>query len=207
MVIAVDFDGTLCESCWPEIGRANEGLIEWLRRCRESGDKLILWTCREEKLLDDALAWCRAWGLEFDSVNDNLPERIAQYGNNCRKVGADIYLDDKAATPVSLGWQRALPPEKWWEAPKDERTAGKGRADGSGRRDADPVPEAREQSGPDGWWNQPTKVYSIGPVLQKKANGKADPRRVDIENGYIAPWKRGFRSRLRWCWAFLRNKE
>lgn len=30
-IIAVDFDGTLCENKWPEIGAANEELIEYLR--------------------------------------------------------------------------------------------------------------------------------------------------------------------------------
>lgn len=207
MVIAVDFDGTLCEARWPEIGKANEGLIEWLRQCRESGDKLILWTCREEKLLDDALAWCKAWGLEFDSVNDNLPERIAQYGNNCRKVSADIYLDDKAATPVWLGWQRCFPPDRWWDAPREKRTAGENPGNETRRAGDGGNSATEDRDGPDGWWNQPTKVYNIGPVLRENANGKTDPRRVDIENGYIAPWKRGFLSRLRWCRAFLRNKE
>ena len=51
-VIAVDFDGTLCVSQWPEIGEENYGLIEWLKECRSKGDKVILFTCREDDLLD-----------------------------------------------------------------------------------------------------------------------------------------------------------
>ena len=31
----------------------------------------------------------------FDAVNENLPERIALYNNDCRKIGADYYIDDK----------------------------------------------------------------------------------------------------------------
>ena len=77
-VIAVDFDGTICRSKWPDIGEANNGLIEWLKACRENGDKLILYTCREGDMLRAALMWCIARGLEFDAVNDNLPERIQQ---------------------------------------------------------------------------------------------------------------------------------
>lgn len=95
-VIAVDFDGTICRSKWPDIGEANNGLIEWLKACRENGDKLILYTCREGDMLRAALMWCIARGLEFDAVNDNLPERIQQYGGNSRKISADIYLDDRA---------------------------------------------------------------------------------------------------------------
>lgn len=95
-VIAVDFDGTLCVSQWPEIGEANGGLIEWLKDCRRNGDKLILFTCREGKLLENALKWCEVRGLEFDAVNNNLPETVNRYGDNPRKVSADIYLDDRA---------------------------------------------------------------------------------------------------------------
>lgn len=31
-IIAVDFDGTLCENKWPEIGEANEDMIYYLRK-------------------------------------------------------------------------------------------------------------------------------------------------------------------------------
>lgn len=96
MIIAVDFDGTLCESAWPEIGEANTDVIEELKRRKAGGDKVILWTCRVGSMLEDAVAWCKAMGIELDAVNENLPEKIAQYGNNCRKVSADEYWDDKS---------------------------------------------------------------------------------------------------------------
>ena len=102
MTIAVDFDGTLCENDWPMIGEAHDELILWLRRRRLMGDKLILWTCREGALLDEAVLWCLNRGLKFDAVNDNLPEEIEKYGNNCRKVNADVYLDDKNRTVIEV---------------------------------------------------------------------------------------------------------
>ena len=98
-IIAVDFDGTLCKNCWPDIGEPNYELIDYLRNCHYSGVKLILWTCREGELLDKAVAWCEERGLFFDAVNDNIPESIEKYGNNCRKVSADIYIDDRADGP------------------------------------------------------------------------------------------------------------
>lgn len=101
MVYAVDFDGTLCVDRYPEIGEPRERVIEAVRRLRcECGGRLILWTCREGDQLARALQWCYAHGLDFDAVNDNLPEHIARYGNNCRKVYADAYIDDRNALDV-----------------------------------------------------------------------------------------------------------
>ena len=98
MVFAVDFDGTLSFGQWPEVGVANEGLIDFLKKRKNQGDKLILWTCREGETLDKAVAWCHEHGLEFDAVNDNLPEIVEQYQWNSRKISCDFYIDDKAIT-------------------------------------------------------------------------------------------------------------
>lgn len=97
-IIAVDFDGCLCENKWPEIGKPNEAIIRQLLAEREWGAKLILWTCREGKMLAEAVEWCKGFGLEFDAINENLPEMNAMYGNDSRKIGADEYWDDKAVT-------------------------------------------------------------------------------------------------------------
>ncbi|MFR0848269.1 MAG: hypothetical protein ACLSG9_10200 [Eubacterium sp.] len=40
--IAVDFDGTLCYSKWPELGQPNHALIEYLQEWKRNGNKLIL---------------------------------------------------------------------------------------------------------------------------------------------------------------------
>ena len=100
--IAVDFDGTLCYSSWPELGAPNAPLIEYLKRWRADGNKLILWTCRAGEALDRAVAWCSDQQLTFDAVNDNLPEIIAEYGNNSRKITCDYYIDDRAVLPESI---------------------------------------------------------------------------------------------------------
>ena len=96
MIVAVDFDGCLCENRWPDIGKVNQPVINELVRRQTEGDRLILWTCREGLMLDAAIMWCLNHGLRFDAINDNLPENIDRYGNNCRKVYADEYWDDKS---------------------------------------------------------------------------------------------------------------
>lgn len=98
-VIAVDFDGVLCADRWPEIGEAYGAVIEAAKEERRRGAALILWTCRCGAALREAVAWCEDRGLVFDAVNENLPERIAVYGTESRKVSADEYWDDRAKTP------------------------------------------------------------------------------------------------------------
>ncbi|MEL4105638.1 hypothetical protein AAFA46_02185 [Oscillospiraceae bacterium WX1] len=95
MVYAVDFDGTLCVNAFPDIGAPRHHIIDFIKKCQARGDRIILWTCRSGPALDAAVTWCRAHGLEFDAVNDNLAENIACYNNNSRKVCADFYIDDR----------------------------------------------------------------------------------------------------------------
>ena len=99
-IIAVDFDGTLCFSAWPDVGEPNNPLISYLKRQQKAGNKLILWTCRSGAALDKAVSWCREVAdLEFDAVNDNVQEVIDYYGNNSREISCDIYIDDRACVP------------------------------------------------------------------------------------------------------------
>ena len=106
-IIAVDFDGTLCTDCFPKIGQPNTALIELLKGLRRQGRQIILWTCRCGNQLEEAVEWCRKWELEFDAVNENLPEIIERYGSDGRKIYADVYIDDKSCFP--------------WEVNKDEK--------------------------------------------------------------------------------------
>lgn len=93
-IIAVDFDGTLCENKYPDIGEPNMELIDFLMNCQLNGDKVILWTCRNEKQTKAAVEWCSEKGLVFDAVNENLPEIITEFGGDTRKIFANIYIDD-----------------------------------------------------------------------------------------------------------------
>ncbi len=89
-IIAVDFDGTLCESRFPEIGQPHYELIDLLKRYRD-GVTLILWTCRVGDRLEEAVRWCREKGLEFDYVNENARESVERWGVDSRKIHADLY--------------------------------------------------------------------------------------------------------------------
>lgn len=94
-IIAVDFDGTLCYSNWPDLGEPNLKLIHYLLEWKKQGNKLILWTCRAGEALANAVEWCKQYELTFDAINDNLPEIIEYYGNNSRKISCDYFIDDR----------------------------------------------------------------------------------------------------------------
>ena len=96
MIIAVDFDGTLADTDATRIYTANQNLIAKLIILRQKGNKVILWTCRDGERLNEAIEFCRKYGLEFDAVNDNLPKYKA-LGLNPRKIFANIYIDDAAS--------------------------------------------------------------------------------------------------------------
>lgn len=95
-IIAIDFDGVLFTEAYPAVGMPIAPNINRAKNERENGALLILWTCREGKELADAVAACKAAGLEFDAVNDNVPELKEAFGTNPRKVGATEYWDDRA---------------------------------------------------------------------------------------------------------------
>ncbi len=101
-IVAVDFDQTLCFDKFPGVDNINTHAVEVLKKYRERGGKLILWTCRHDKPLEDAVEALRKLGLEFDAVNANIPEHAEQWKaktgdeNFSQKVYADLYIDDKA---------------------------------------------------------------------------------------------------------------
>lgn len=96
MVIAVDFDGTIVEHRYPEIGEERPFAIETLKMLIRDRHQLILWSVREGKLLDDAVEWCRQRGVEFWAVNRDYPEETTDNNQGfSRKIKADIFIDDR----------------------------------------------------------------------------------------------------------------
>lgn len=105
-IIAVDFDGTLCENKYPDIGSPNVDLISWLRIMQAYGAKIILWTCRSKKRLKQAVEWSKKNGLQFDAVNKNVKEAKKIFGGDSRKIYADMYIDDKNSNVLQLPFKR-----------------------------------------------------------------------------------------------------
>ena len=107
--VAVDFDGTLCADAFPEVGAPNRAVIDYVKRLAADGSKIILYTSRENgtrKLLDEAVAFCKAQEIPLYAVNENPGNphaaKIGLKPSNLVMVYADLYIDDKAINPAKI---------------------------------------------------------------------------------------------------------
>lgn len=103
MIVCVDFDGTIAEHEFPEIGAPVPGAFEWMKKWQAAGARLILWTMRSDgrtgsgkengPVLTDAVEFCRGHGVEFYAVNAN-PDQCGW--TTSPKAYAHVYVDDAA---------------------------------------------------------------------------------------------------------------
>lgn len=96
MTIAIDFDGTIVEHKYPKIGDEIPFATDTLKMLIKDGHRLILWSVREGDLLQEAVDWCHARGVEFWAVNKDYPEEEKDKNNHfSRKLKADMFIDDR----------------------------------------------------------------------------------------------------------------
>jgi len=95
MIIAVDFDGTIVEHAYPEIGKPIPFAIETLLQLQKDGHKLILWTVRRGRLLQEAVDYCAERGLYFFAENENYRGETVEREEFSRKLKADMFIDDR----------------------------------------------------------------------------------------------------------------
>lgn len=94
MILAVDFDGTIVEHRYPKIGKEIPFASMTLKKLHEEGHRLVLWTYRSGKELEEAITFCENKGIEFYAINRNYPEEVMD-DNISRKILADVYIDDR----------------------------------------------------------------------------------------------------------------
>lgn len=127
--IAVDFDGTIVEDRYPGIGKPQLFAFETLKALQQQQHQLILWTVREGKALQEALDFCKKYGVEFYAVNKNFPEEVLE-PEQSRKLNVDYFIDDRNIGGF-LGWSKVwellgnnpveytLPKKSFWEKLKE----------------------------------------------------------------------------------------
>ena len=102
LIIAIDFDGTIVEDAYPKIGKPMIFAFETMRKLQSEGHRLILWTYRTEKKLQEAVDFCKQQGLEFYAINKSYPEEEFD-GKISRKINATFFVDDRNIGGF-IGW-------------------------------------------------------------------------------------------------------
>ncbi len=120
LIIAVDFDGTIVEDQYPSIGQERIFAFETLLELQKKGHRLILWTYRYGKRLEEAVDFCKKNGLDFYSVNKSYPEEKYD-GSISRKINADIFIDDRNVGGL-LGWGEIYQQLLKTEKPKEHKS-------------------------------------------------------------------------------------
>ncbi|MCX2838206.1 MULTISPECIES: BT0820 family HAD-type phosphatase [Salinimicrobium] len=95
LTIAVDFDGTLVENRYPEIGKPILFAFEALQKLQQEGHQIILWTYRSGVKLQEAVDFCESKGISFYAVNKSYPEEEFEEKAMSRKILADLFIDDR----------------------------------------------------------------------------------------------------------------
>lgn len=94
-IIAVDFDGTVVDDAYPKIGKPKLFAFDTLKQLMIQGHRLVLWTYRSGKELEEAVDFCKENGIEFYAVNSSFEGEVFDLTKQSRKIHADIFIDDR----------------------------------------------------------------------------------------------------------------
>ncbi len=96
LILCIDFDGTIVENKYPDIGNLREGAYHFIHKLKKDGHTIIIWTSRTDEDLDNARNFLLDYEIPFDYINSNAKEVIEEFGD-CKegKVFGNIYIDDR----------------------------------------------------------------------------------------------------------------
>ena len=93
MYICVDFDGTIADHDYPDIGKPVPYAIDRLLRFQELGGELILFTMRSGESLDEAVDYVEEEGIKLFGINRNPTQ---DRWTLSPKAYGHLYIDDAA---------------------------------------------------------------------------------------------------------------
>lgn len=99
--VGIDFDGTLVTNTYPNLGTVKSNAKETIDALIDSGTQVVIWTCRKPEDINDFLI---ENGIRYHSINKNTNEMINQWGNDPRKAGVDLFIDDKNIFCKEIIW-------------------------------------------------------------------------------------------------------
>lgn len=95
MILAIDFDNTIVEEIYPDIGKLKPNAKEVINQLYEDGHTIIINSCRSGIYEGEMELFLMELEIKYHWINCNEPDRIKHFGRDCRKISADIYIDDK----------------------------------------------------------------------------------------------------------------
>ena len=109
-ILAIDFDGTIVEHRYPDVGELKPNAVKIINRLHAEGFTIIIWTCRgQADLVSDHL---EVLGIKYDYINENAPNVREMFGvgpdeewEPSRKIYADIYIDDRQLGGIPDDWE------------------------------------------------------------------------------------------------------
>lgn len=93
MYVGIDFDGTMVEHKYPEIGEPITAAIETVKDLMCAGHKIILYTMRSGERLAQAVEYLEDQEIKLYSVNENPSQK---YWTESKKIFCNLYIDDAA---------------------------------------------------------------------------------------------------------------
>jgi len=102
-VVAIDFDKTIYNSEFPEVGVVFKTAREYINLLHRDGYYIVINSCRTLGIdVETAKFALKADDIKYDKFNENNPSWITAFGNDSRKIGADIYIDDKSLIKLPM---------------------------------------------------------------------------------------------------------
>jgi hydroxymethylpyrimidine pyrophosphatase-like HAD family hydrolase len=96
LVLGIDFDGTIVEEAFPNIGAIKPKTVELMQEAMDKGHLVIVWTARSMKAESDAIDFLNDNNIPYHYVNENPEDPYYIRGEQGRKIFCDYYLDDRA---------------------------------------------------------------------------------------------------------------
>lgn len=104
MIFGIDFDGTIVEANYPSIGALKPNAKKIINQLFDEGHDIVINTCRAGIFEGEAYKFLNENGIKYTFVNSNLPRLIEEFKQDCRKISADVYIDDKQLGGIPDDW-------------------------------------------------------------------------------------------------------
>ncbi len=103
MIIAIDFDGTIVDHIFPDIGDIKPNAKEVINRLFDEDHYIIIWTCRyEPNDVRAMMEYLAVQGIKYHALNQNCPNLDF---SPRPKIYADVYIDDRNLGGIPENWE------------------------------------------------------------------------------------------------------